>query len=217
MSGLGNNPANRQIVWSSGASECQKKNCRFFLIFFLKKLEKYDLTRPKVSKYSLTSWPEVIVVFHGEYKRTVTHTLKLSHCRAARTTASASHHVTSVRGKSVVRSSFELTSIATGALVSSEPAEGFLVPLYSSHLRTCNSNFFSTQLMVPGNVPSLQIQKCTRRLWASSSVDHSSWTCTQPHAPGLVLLSSLTTISDAHFSRFRIPTFVVTVNWPSVE
>jgi hypothetical protein len=49
-----------------------------FLVFFLKKLEKYDLTRPKVSKYSLTSWPEVIVVFHGEYKGTVTHTLKFS-------------------------------------------------------------------------------------------------------------------------------------------
>jgi hypothetical protein len=31
----------------------------------------------------------VIVVFHGEYKRTVTDTLKLSHCRAARTMASA--------------------------------------------------------------------------------------------------------------------------------
>ncbi len=44
-----------------------------------------------MSKNSLTSWPEVIVVFHGEYKRTVTHTLKLSHCRTARTTASASH------------------------------------------------------------------------------------------------------------------------------
>ncbi len=46
-----------------------------------------------MSKYSLTSCPEVIVVFHGEYKRTVTDTLKLSHCRAARTTASASHRV----------------------------------------------------------------------------------------------------------------------------
>jgi hypothetical protein len=44
-----------------------------------------------VSKYSLTSWPEVIVVFHGEYKRTVNHTLKHSHYRAARTTASLSH------------------------------------------------------------------------------------------------------------------------------
>ena len=32
--------------------------------FFQKNLKKYDLTRPKVSKYSLTSWPEVIVVFH---------------------------------------------------------------------------------------------------------------------------------------------------------
>ncbi len=46
-----------------------------------------------MSKNSLTSWPEVIVVFHGEYKRTVTHTLKLSRCRAARTTVSASHRV----------------------------------------------------------------------------------------------------------------------------
>jgi hypothetical protein len=31
-----------------------------------------------VYKYELTSWPEVIVVFHGEYKRTVTDTLKFS-------------------------------------------------------------------------------------------------------------------------------------------
>ena len=31
-----------------------------------------------MSKYSLTSGPEVIVVFHGEYKRTLTHTLKFS-------------------------------------------------------------------------------------------------------------------------------------------
>jgi hypothetical protein len=56
-------------------------------------MKKYDLTRPIVSKYSLTSWPEVIIVFHGEYQRTVTDTLKLSHCRAARTTASVSHRV----------------------------------------------------------------------------------------------------------------------------
>jgi hypothetical protein len=36
---------------------------------------------------------EVIIVFHGEYKRAVTDTLQLSHCRTARTTASASHRV----------------------------------------------------------------------------------------------------------------------------
>jgi hypothetical protein len=65
----------------------------FFLFFFSKNLKKHDLTRPKVSKYSLTSRPEVIVVFHGEYKRAVTDTLKLFHCRAARTTASVSHLV----------------------------------------------------------------------------------------------------------------------------
>jgi hypothetical protein len=99
----------------------------------LKKLEKYDLSRPKVSKYSLTSWPEVIVVFHGEYKRTVTHTLKISHYRVARTTASASHRVElkrthfrdgEVRGAQFAR----VDDIATGfsgALVS------YLVTLYS--------------------------------------------------------------------------------------
>ncbi len=108
--------ANGLILWGVGG-EPQKKNLDFYYFFFPKKLEKYDLTRPKMSKYSLTSSPEVIIVFHGEYKRTVTDTLKLSHCRAARTTASASHRVE-------MRNSLELTSIATGALVSSVPAEG---------------------------------------------------------------------------------------------
>jgi hypothetical protein len=50
-SGLASNPANRQIASSSGASgSTTKKKSRFFYFF-----EKYDLTRPKVSKYSLTS------------------------------------------------------------------------------------------------------------------------------------------------------------------
>jgi hypothetical protein len=45
--------ANRLIPWGVGGAP-QKKNSRFFLFFFLpKKLEKYDLTRPKMSKYSL--------------------------------------------------------------------------------------------------------------------------------------------------------------------
>jgi hypothetical protein len=81
-SGLASNPAHREITSSSGRL--------LFQFFFLKKqfffLKKSDLTRPKVSKNSLTSRPEVIVVFHREYKRTVTDTLNLSHCRAAGTT-----------------------------------------------------------------------------------------------------------------------------------
>jgi hypothetical protein len=41
------------------------------------------------------------------------------------------------------------------------PSE-YLVSLYSSyfHFRLCNSNFLSMQVMLPPNVPSLQIQKC---------------------------------------------------------
>jgi hypothetical protein len=65
----------------------------FSIFFSSKKLGKIWLNRPKVSKYSLKSWPEVNVVFHVVYRRTVTHTLKISHGRAARTTASASHRV----------------------------------------------------------------------------------------------------------------------------
>jgi hypothetical protein len=46
--------ANRLILWGVGGAP-QKKN-RFFLFFFPQKnLKKYDLTRPKVSKHSLTS------------------------------------------------------------------------------------------------------------------------------------------------------------------
>jgi hypothetical protein len=52
---------------------------------------------------------------------------------------------------------------------------------------------------------------------AKSCQDHSSRACTQPHAPGLSLLRSLTTISGTLFSRFRIPDFAVTVNWSSVQ
>ncbi len=56
-SGLASNPANREIASSSGASEHQDIFfSRFFFNFFLSKnLKKYDLTRPKVSNYSLTS------------------------------------------------------------------------------------------------------------------------------------------------------------------
>jgi hypothetical protein len=55
-SGLASNPANRQIASSSGASaEHHKKKILNFFLFFFKKLEKYDLTKPKMSKYSLTS------------------------------------------------------------------------------------------------------------------------------------------------------------------
>jgi hypothetical protein len=38
-----------------------------------------------------------------------------------------------------------------------------------------------------------------------------------PHTPGLALFSSLTTISDTLFSRFRIPADDVTVNWSSIQ
>ena len=65
-------------------------------------------------------------------------------------------------------------------------------PLVLLHLRPWNSNFFSTQLMLPGTVPSLQIQKCPGRMLASSSVDHTSRACTHPHGPGLALFSSST-------------------------
>ncbi len=60
-----------------------------------------------------------------------------------------------------------------------------LVPLYSSHLRTWKSNFFSTHGILPGTVPNLQIQKCTELMLASSSVDHTLRDCTHPHAPGV--------------------------------
>jgi len=60
MSGLASNPANREIASSSGASEHQDifffDFFQFFFSFiFSKNLKKYDFTRPKVSKYSLTS------------------------------------------------------------------------------------------------------------------------------------------------------------------
>jgi hypothetical protein len=46
--------ANRLILW--GVRSTTKKNSRFIFIFFSsKKLGKYDLTRPKMSKNSLTS------------------------------------------------------------------------------------------------------------------------------------------------------------------
>ncbi len=111
------------------------------------------------------------------------------HRRSPPTIASSWRDLTSAMGKSADRRSIELTSIDTGALVSSEPAEGshswnvspdkssatwcnhnsttrdlspseYLVPLYSSHLRTCNSNFFSTQLMLPGTTSSASSSVC---------------------------------------------------------
>ena len=39
-----------------------------FLFYFSKNLEKYDLSRPKVTKYWLTSWPEVIVRLYSPWK-----------------------------------------------------------------------------------------------------------------------------------------------------
>jgi hypothetical protein len=95
-----------------------------------------------------------------------------------------------------------------GAVPVGVPGALVLLPLA---LVTCNSNFFSTQLMLPGTVPSLQIQKCPDRMLVSSSVDHTSRACMHAHAPGLALLSSLTTVSATLFSRF-IPTDDVTVN-----
>ncbi len=161
-----------------------------------------------MSKYSLTSWPEVIVVFHGEYKGTVTHILTLSHCRTTCTTASESHrvelkrphfHEVEVRDAQFVRvdehchrstcvverkgshswnvspdksSATRCNHKSTTRALS--PSE-YLVPLYSSHSRTWNSKFFSTQLILPWTVPSLQIQKCPDHMLVSSSVDHTSW------------------------------------------
>jgi hypothetical protein len=92
-----------------------------------------------MSKYSLTSWPEVIVVFHGEYKRTVTHTLTFLEEPLIFLVLFKG----SLRGKSAAHTSFELTSITTGALVSSVPAEGShswnVSPDKSSATR-CNHN-----------------------------------------------------------------------------
>jgi hypothetical protein len=47
--------ANRLILWGVGGAPYKKKFSIFFIFFSPKKLEKYDLTRPKMSKYSLTS------------------------------------------------------------------------------------------------------------------------------------------------------------------
>ncbi len=98
------------------------------------------------------------------------------------------------------------------------PSE-YLVSLYSSHFhfRPWNSNFLSTEVMLRGNVPNLQIQKCPVHMLVSSSLDHTSWVCMHPHTPGLALYSSLTTISATLSSRFRIPADDVTVNWSSVQ
>ncbi len=113
-------------------------------------------------------------------------------------TTSSWRGLTSVRGKSVTWNSFELTNIVTETLVSSVPTEGshswnvspdkssatrfnhnsktrvlspseYLVTLYSSHLWSCNSNFFSTEVMILGTVPNLQIQKCPGRMLGSKS------------------------------------------------
>ena len=46
--------ANRLILWGVGGAP-EKKNLDFFIFFPEKNLKKYDLTRPEVSKYSLTS------------------------------------------------------------------------------------------------------------------------------------------------------------------
>ncbi len=113
--------------------------------------------------------------------------------------------------------SLELTIIATGALVSSEPAEGshswnvspdkssatrcnhnsttrvlspseYLVSLYSSHLRSYNSNFFFTQFMLPGTVPSLQIQKCPVHMLDRSTNKTSATTWSFSECLKLVLV-----------------------------
>ncbi len=203
-----------------------------------------------MSKYSLTSWPEVIVVFHGEYKRTVTHTLKLSHFRAARTTTSVSHrvelkrthfHEGEVRGAKLVRvdEHFHRSTCVVRTrwgvpLLKRESWQIIINPMQPQ---------FNDEGPVPVGVPGVlvllplalpalqfelslyaghatrkrpEIQKCPDHMLVSSSLDHTSWGCMQPHTPGLTLFSSLT-ISDTLFSRFRIPGDDVTVNWSSVQ
>ena len=117
--------ANCLILWGCSSTKIFFP-LDFYLFDFSKNLKKYDLTRPKVPKYSLTSWPEVIVVFHGEYKRTVTQVLTVVPCvrRPPWATVSSCRGLTSTRWKSASLSSLELMIIATGALASSVPVEG---------------------------------------------------------------------------------------------
>ncbi len=147
--------------------------------FLSKNLKKYDLTRPKVSKYSLTSWPEVIIVFHGEYKRTFTDTLNLSHYarRSPWTTTSRCRGFTSVRGKSTAHNSLELTTIATGTLVSSVPSEGShswnVSPDKSSTTR-CNHNSTTRELspseyLVPLYWSHLHFRPCNSNFLSTQS------------------------------------------------
>ncbi len=116
-SGLTSNPSNREMVSSSWSSEHQNI---FFSIFFFR---------------------SVIVFFRGQYKRTVTDTLKFSDCRVARTTASAS---TASRCRDPTSVTWVLTN-------HQQPV----------------------QVMLPGTVPNLQIQKSPDYMLASSSVDHT--------------------------------------------
>ncbi len=101
----------------------------FVQFFFKKNLEKYDLTRdPKClnfhSHVDLKS-----LSFSTEYKRTVTDTLQFltiapSVRRIPRVTTSSCRDLLPRRWMSVVIISLELTSIDTGALVSSESDQG---------------------------------------------------------------------------------------------
>ncbi len=85
--------------------------------------ETYARGRPETpNSYSLTSWPELIVVIHGEYIPPGTHTVNLFEGHAARVrycppraAASSWSGITSLRSKPAARSSDELTIMATGA------------------------------------------------------------------------------------------------------
>ena len=66
-------------------------------------------------------------------------------------------------------------------------------------------------------LPELADPKVSRPHVSLLLSDHTSRACTHPHATGLALFSSLTTISATLFSRFLIPADDVTVNWSSVQ
>jgi hypothetical protein len=86
QSWLSSNPANMQITVEAdlpGSHRTTPIN-DFFSVFVAKRQQQW---------YSLTSWPELIVVIRGEYIPPGTHAVNLLQSRAARTPASTRHHL----------------------------------------------------------------------------------------------------------------------------
>ena len=147
--------------------------------------------------------------------------------------------ITSLRSKSVVHRSLELTIIVAGVWDQSVSTDGFhswkVRPETSSSTRYNHTSTtralgvvetnpfillttrhsFSTQFILPATFPNFIRQLCRGRMWVTSFVDQSR-VCTNPQLQGLDLGSSLGAISVTNFSRSRIPGYANTIHWSSI-